>query len=154
MKTSSIFVLLLNSQWISESFYYLRYKNVKQLQHWIKQDSEVFLEDLNNLQTQWDLNVKACELFDKILSKQIWKTHFEKMNQVKEWFDQLNQILWNKLIEAQHQLQSFKKNHFFLFYSIQFIQVILKAFEFIFVYWWKRTYLKWLTEKDLWQARN
>ncbi len=26
-------------------------KNVKQLQHWVKQDSEVFLEDLNNLQT-------------------------------------------------------------------------------------------------------
>ncbi len=46
-------------------------KNVKQLQHWVKQDSEVFLEDLNNLQTQRDLNVEACELFDKILSEQI-----------------------------------------------------------------------------------
>ncbi len=55
-------------------------KNVKQLQHWVKQDSEVFLEDLNNLQTQWDLNVEACELFDRILSEQIWKTHFEKIN--------------------------------------------------------------------------
>ena len=66
-------------------------KNVKQLQHWIKQDSEIFLEDLNSFQTQWDLNVKACELFDKILSKQIWKTHFEKMNKVKECSNQLNQ---------------------------------------------------------------
>ncbi len=26
----------------------------------------MFLEDLNNLQTQRDLDVKACELFDKI----------------------------------------------------------------------------------------
>ncbi len=75
-------------------------KNVKQLQHWVEQDSEVFLEDLNSLQTQQDLNVKACELFNKISSKQIWKTHFEKMNQVKEWLNQLNQTLWNKLIEA------------------------------------------------------
>ncbi len=77
-------------------------KNVKQLQHWVKQDSEVFLEDLNSLWTQRDLDVKACELFDKILSKQIWKTHFEKMNQVKEWLNQLNQTLQKKLIEAQH----------------------------------------------------
>ncbi len=55
-------------------------KNVKQLQHWVKQDSEVFLEDLNNLRTQRDLDVEACELFDKILSEQIWKTHFEKID--------------------------------------------------------------------------
>ncbi len=46
-------------------------KNVKQLQHWIKQDSKVFLEDLNSLWTQRDLDVKACELFDKISSEQI-----------------------------------------------------------------------------------
>ncbi len=59
-------------------------KNVKQLQYWVKQDSEVFLEDLNSLQTQRDLDVKACELFDKISSEQIWKTRFEKMNKVKE----------------------------------------------------------------------
>ncbi len=44
-------------------------KNVKQLQYWVEQDSEVFLEDLNNLQTQRDLNVKVCELFNKILSE-------------------------------------------------------------------------------------
>ncbi len=55
-------------------------KNVKQLQHWVEQDSEVFLEDLNNLRTQRDLNVEACELFDKILSEQIWKTRFEKID--------------------------------------------------------------------------
>ena len=55
-------------------------KNVKQLQHWVKQNSKIFLEDLNNLWTQRDLDMKACELFDKILSEQIWKTHFEKMN--------------------------------------------------------------------------
>jgi len=62
-------------------------KNVEQLQHWVKQDSKVFLEDLNNLWTQRDLNVEACELFDKILSKQIWKTHFEEIDQAKEWLN-------------------------------------------------------------------
>ncbi len=66
-------------------------KNVKQLQHWIEQDSKIFLEDLNSLQTQWDLDVKACELFDKISSEQIWKTRFEKINKVKECLNQLNQ---------------------------------------------------------------
>ncbi len=44
-------------------------KNVKQLQHWVEQNSKVFLEDLNNFWTQWDLNVKACKLFDKISSE-------------------------------------------------------------------------------------
>ncbi len=80
-------------------------KNVKQLQHWIKQDSEVFLKDLNNLRTQWDIDVKACELFDKISSEQIWKTRFEKIDQVKKWLNQLNQTLQNKLTEAQHHLR-------------------------------------------------
>ncbi len=84
-------------------------KNVKQLQYWVEQDSEVFLEDLNSLQTQRDLNVKACELFDKISSEQIWKTHFEKMNKVKEHSNQLNQMFWNQVTELQHQLWSFKK---------------------------------------------
>ncbi len=84
-------------------------KNVKQLQHWIEQDSEVFLKDLNSLQTQWDLNVKACELFDKISSEQIWKTCFEKMNKVKERLNQLNQTFWNQVTKLQHQLQSFKE---------------------------------------------
>ncbi len=60
-------------------------KNVKQLQHWVKQDSEVFLEDLNNLQTQWDLDVEACELFDRILSEQIWKIRFKEIDRAKEW---------------------------------------------------------------------
>ena len=46
-------------------------KNVKQLQHWVKQVSEFFLEDLN---------VEACKLFDRILSEQIWMTHFEKID--------------------------------------------------------------------------
>jgi hypothetical protein len=65
----------------------------------------VFLEDLNNLRTQWDLDVKACELFDKISSEQIWKTRFKKIDQAKKWSNQLNQTLQNKLIEAQHHLQ-------------------------------------------------
>ncbi len=80
-------------------------KNVEQLQHWVKQDSEVFLEDLNSLRTQRDLNVKACELFDKISSEQIWKTRFEEIDWAKKWSNQLNQTLQNKLTEAQHQLQ-------------------------------------------------
>ena len=59
-------------------------KNVKQLQHWVKQDLKVFLKDLNSLQTQRDLDVKACELFDKISSEQIWKTRFEKIDWAKK----------------------------------------------------------------------
>ncbi len=84
-------------------------KNVEQLQHWVKQDSEVFLEDLNSLRTQRDLDVKACELFDKISSEQIWKTRFEKMNRVKERLNQLNQTFRNQVTELQHQLRSFKE---------------------------------------------
>ncbi len=80
-------------------------KNVEQLQHWVKQDSEVFLEDLNSLWTQRDLDVKACELFDKISSEQIWKTHFKKIDRAKKRLNQLNQTLQNKLTEAQHHLQ-------------------------------------------------
>ncbi len=77
-------------------------KNVKQLQHWVEQDLEVFLEDLNSFWTQRDLNVKACELFDKISSEQIWKTHFKKMNKVKECLNQLNQMFQNQVTELQH----------------------------------------------------
>jgi len=49
--------------------------------------------------------VKACELFDKISSEQIWKTRFEKIDRAKKRLNQLNQILQNKLTEAQHHLQ-------------------------------------------------
>ncbi len=80
-------------------------KNVEQLQHWVKQDSKVFLEDLNSLWTQRDLNVKACELFDKISSEQIWKIYFEEIDRAKNRLNQLNQTLQNKLTKAQHQLQ-------------------------------------------------
>ncbi len=62
-------------------------KNVKQLQHWVKQDSEVFLEDLNNFWTQQDLNVEVCKLFNKIFSEQIWKSCFKKIDQAKEWLN-------------------------------------------------------------------
>ena len=82
----------------------------------------MFLEDSNSLWTQWDLDVKACELFNKILSEQIWKTYFEKMNQVKESSDQLNQTLWNKLTEAQHQLRSIKKVTSFSFILFSFFK--------------------------------
>ena len=80
-------------------------KNVKQLQHWVEQDSEVFLEDLNSLRTQRDLDVKVCKLFDKISSEQIWKTRFEKIDRAKKRSNQLNQTLQNKLTEAQHHLR-------------------------------------------------
>jgi len=53
--------------------------------------------------------VKACELFNKILSEQIWKTCFEEIDQAKKWLNQLNQMLQNKLTEAQHQLQVTRK---------------------------------------------
>ncbi len=65
-------------------------KNVNQLQHWVKQDLEIFLADLNSLWTQRDLNVKACDLFDKISSEQIWKTRFEEIDWAKN--DQINWI--------------------------------------------------------------
>ncbi len=84
-------------------------KNVKQLQHWVEQDSEVFLEDLNSLWTQRDLDVKACELFDKISNEQIWKTRFEEINRAKKRLNQLNQMLQNRLTEAQHQLRVTKE---------------------------------------------
>ncbi len=84
-------------------------KNVEQLQRWVEQDSEIFLEDLNSLRTQRDLDVKACELFDKISSEQIWKTCFKKMNKVKERSNQLNQTFRNQVTELQHQLRSFKE---------------------------------------------
>ena len=87
-------------------------KNVKQLQHWVKQDSEVFLEDLNNLWTQRDLNVEVCELFDKILSEQIWKTHFKKINRAKEWSNLNLKKLQDQLMKLQHQLQLTKEDTF------------------------------------------
>ncbi len=87
-------------------------KNVKQLQHWVKQDSEVFLEDLNNLWTQQDLNVEACELFDKILSEQIWKTHFKEIDQAKEWSNLNLKKLQDQMMKLQHRLQLTKKDTF------------------------------------------
>jgi len=85
-------------------------KNVKQLQHWVEKDSEVFLEDLNNLRTQQDLDVKACELFDKILSEQIWKTRFEKIDWAKEWSNLNLKKLQDQMIKLQHQLRLTKKD--------------------------------------------
>ncbi len=55
-------------------------KNVKQLNYWVKEDSNWFLEVLNDFQTQQDSNVKALNLFNKILSDQIWKICYEEMN--------------------------------------------------------------------------
>ncbi len=85
-------------------------KNVKQLQHWVKQDSEVFLEDLNNLWTQRDLNVEACELFDKILSEQIWKTCFEEIDQAKERLNLNLKKLQDQMMKLQHWLRLTKEN--------------------------------------------
>jgi len=77
-------------------------KNVKQLQHWVEQDSEVFLEDLNNLQTQRDLNVEVCELFDKILSEQIWKTHVKEIDWAKEQSNLNLKKLQDQMMKLQH----------------------------------------------------
>ncbi len=66
--------------------------------------------------------MKACELFDKISSKQIWKTCFKKMNKVKEHLNQLNQMFWNQVTELQHQLQSFKKVTSFSFTLFNFFK--------------------------------
>ncbi len=95
---------LSHSQILDESlkvFILWNIKNVKQLQYWVKQDSEVFLEDLNNLWTQWYLNVEVCELFDRILSEQIWKIHFKEINQAKEWSNlNLNVTNMSELIKT------------------------------------------------------
>ncbi len=64
---------------------------------------------MNSLWTQRDLDVKACELFNKISNEQIWKTRFEEINWAKKRLNQLNQTLQNRLIEAQHQLQVTRK---------------------------------------------
>jgi len=85
-------------------------KNVKQLQHWVEQDSEVFLEDLNNLQTQRDLNVEACELFDRIFSEQIWKTRFKEIDQAKEWSNLNLKKLQDQMMKLQHRLQLTKED--------------------------------------------
>jgi len=85
-------------------------KNVEQLQHWVEQDSEVFLEDLNNLQTQRDLDVEACELFDRILSEQIWKTCFEKIDWAKERLNLNLKKLQDQLMKLQHRLRLTKED--------------------------------------------
>jgi len=85
-------------------------KNVEQLQHWVKQDSEVFLEDLNNLRTQRDLDVEACELFDRIFSEQIWKIRFEKIDQAKEWSNLNLKKLQDQIMKLQHRLRLTKED--------------------------------------------
>ncbi len=85
-------------------------KNVKQLQHWVKQDSEVFLEDLNNLRTQRDLDVEACELFDRIFSEQIWKTRFEEINWAKERLNLNLRKLQDQMMKLQHRLRLTKED--------------------------------------------
>jgi len=100
-------------------------KNVKQLQHWVEQDSEVFLEDLNNLQTQRDLDVEACELFDRILSEQIWKTRFEKIDWAKEWSNLNLKKLQDQLMKLQHWLRLTKEDtstSFIMFNSFKWFQ--------------------------------
>ncbi len=105
-------------------------KNVKQLQHWIEQDLEVFLEDLNNLQTQRDLDVEACDLFDKILSEQIWKTRFKKIDRAKEWSNLNLKKLQDQLMKLQHWLQLTKEDtstSFIMFNSFKQSQKLLNS---------------------------
>ncbi len=105
-------------------------KNVEQLQHWVEQDSEVFLEDLNNLQTQQDLDVEACELFDKILSEQIWKIHFKKIDQAKEWLNLNLKKLQDQLMKLQHRLRLTKEDtstSFIMFNSFKQSQKLLNS---------------------------
>ncbi len=109
-------------------------KNVKQLQHWVEQDSEVFLEDLNNLQTQRDLDVEACELFDKILSEQIWKTRFEEIDQAKEQSNLNLKKLQDQMMKLQHRLRLTKEDtstSFIMFNSFKQSQKLLNSSLFI-----------------------
>ncbi len=105
-------------------------KNVKQLQHWVEQDSEVFLEDLNNLWTQQDLNVEACELFNKILSEQIWKIRFKKIDRAKEWLNLNLKKLSDQLMKLQHWLRLTKEDtstSFIMFNSFKQFQKLLNS---------------------------
>ena len=109
-------------------------KNVKQLQYWVEQDSEVFLENLNNLQTQRDLNVEVCELFDKILSEQIWKTCFEEIDWAKEQSNLNLKKLQDQMMKLQHRLQLTKENtftSFIMFNSFKQSQKLLNSSLFI-----------------------
>jgi len=122
-----------HSQTLNESlkvFILWDIKNVKQLQHWVEQDSEVFLEDLNNLQTQRDLDVEACELFDRIFSEQIWKTGFKKIDRAKEWLNLNLKKLQDQLMKLQHWLQLTKENtstSFIMFNSFKRSQKLLNS---------------------------
>ncbi len=122
-----------HSQTLDESlkvFTLWNIKNVEQLQHWVEQDSEVILEDLNNLQTQRDLDVEAYELFDKILSEQIWKTHFEKIDQAKEQLNLNLKKLQDQLMKLQHRLQLTKEDtftSFIMFNSFKRFQKLLNS---------------------------
>ncbi len=69
MKTSSIFIYSQTFNDFLKAFILWDIKNVNQLQHWVEQNSEIFLADSNSFWTQQDLNVKACDLFNKISSK-------------------------------------------------------------------------------------
>jgi hypothetical protein len=66
-------------------------KNIKQLSQWIEEDSNWFLEVLNDFQRQWDLDIETCDLFDKISSEQIWKTCYKKIDRVKILSDKVSQ---------------------------------------------------------------
>ncbi len=105
-------------------------KNVEQLQHWVKQDSKVFLEDLNNLWTQWDLDVEACELFNRIFSEQIWKIYFKKIDQAKEWLNLNLKKLQDQLMKLQHRLRLTKEDtstSFIMFNSFKRFQKLLNS---------------------------
>jgi hypothetical protein len=71
-------------------------KNINQLKRWIKEKSDWLLEVLNELWRQWDLNIEACNLFDKISNDQIWKTYYQEIDQVKQQFNKASLRIQDK----------------------------------------------------------
>jgi hypothetical protein len=80
-------------------------KNIHQLKRWIKEESDQLLEVLNELQRQRDLDIEVCDLFDKISSDQIWKTHYQEINQVKQQFNKASLRIQDKNWKLESQLQ-------------------------------------------------
>jgi len=77
---------------VFDTFTLWNVKNVKQLKCWIEDNSDWFMKVFNELWVQQDLSIKVCNLFDKLFSNQVWKTHYEELERAKQQSDKVN--LW------------------------------------------------------------
>ncbi len=84
-------------------------KNIAQLIQWVKADLKLFLQAFNNLQVQWDLEVKALDLFDQVVNDEVWKTHYEKFDWAKQQSDKVSLRIQDKNWELEEKLQVTKE---------------------------------------------